>query len=121
MVLLRLVTGAFVATSAAAYGQSSLSPANTTAGTIMNCQSAFSDYRSFAEIEIASPKRGNSDAASLDGHMGQMMRDATPAMTMVFQVSDPALLDSVKVGDKVKFKGERIGGAFVVVDVQPAR
>jgi len=44
-----------------------------------------------------------------------------PAMTMVFQVKDPALLDSVKVGDKVKFKAEKIGGAFVVVDVQPAR
>lgn len=52
---------------------------------------------------------------------GEMPHLEMPAMTMVFQVKDPALLDSVKVGDKVKFKAEKIGGAFVVVDVQPAR
>ena len=31
-------------------------------------------------IEIASWKHANSDAATLGGHMGQMMRDAAPAM-----------------------------------------
>jgi len=46
----------------------------------MNYQSAFSDYRSFAEIEITSWKRANSDAANLGGHMGQMKQGAPPPM-----------------------------------------
>jgi Cu/Ag efflux protein CusF len=44
-----------------------------------------------------------------------------PGMTMVFQVKDPALLDKVKAGDKVKFKAEQAGSALVVTDIQPAK
>jgi Cu/Ag efflux protein CusF len=44
-----------------------------------------------------------------------------PAMTMVFQVKDPAMLDSVKAGDKVKFQAERIGGAFTVTLIEAAK
>lgn len=43
-----------------------------------------------------------------------------PAMTMLFQVKDPALLDKVKAGDKVKFRAEMIGGRVVVTDIQMA-
>ena len=41
-----------------------------------------------------------------------------PGMTMVFQVKDPAMLDKVKPGDKVKFSAERSGGAIVVTDIK---
>jgi Cu/Ag efflux protein CusF len=44
-----------------------------------------------------------------------------PGMTMVFQVRDVALLDAVKVGDKVRFHVEKQGGAFVVTDMQLAQ
>jgi len=44
-----------------------------------------------------------------------------PAMTMVFQVKDPAFLDKVKAGDKVKFQAEKVGGAFVVTQIEPAQ
>jgi len=44
-----------------------------------------------------------------------------PAMTMVFQVKDPAMLEKVKVGDKVKFRADKIGGAFTVVELEPVR
>ena len=40
------------------------------------------------------------------------------AMTMVFQVNDPALLDKVKAGDKVRFRAEQIKGAFVVTSME---
>jgi Cu/Ag efflux protein CusF len=40
-----------------------------------------------------------------------------PAMTMVFQVKDPALLDAVKPGDKVKFGVEMVGTAMVVTEI----
>ena len=44
-----------------------------------------------------------------------------PGMTMVFQVKDPAMLDKVKVGDKVKFSADKIGGAIVVTNIQPGK
>jgi len=37
-----------------------------------------------------------------------------PAMTMVFQVRDAALLDKVKAGDKVSFNAEKIPGGYAV-------
>ena len=40
-----------------------------------------------------------------------------PAMTMVFQVKNPALLDAVKAGDKVKFAVEMVGTAMVVTEI----
>jgi Cu/Ag efflux protein CusF len=44
-----------------------------------------------------------------------------PGMTMVFQVKDPAMLDTVKQGDKVRFKAERAGGAIVVTQIEAAK
>ena len=43
-----------------------------------------------------------------------------PAMTMVFRVKEPAMLDQVKAGDKVKFQAEKIGGAFTVTKIEQA-
>lgn len=43
-----------------------------------------------------------------------------PAMTMVFQVRDPAMLDRVKAGDKVRFRAQKEGGAFLVTTIEPA-
>ena len=44
-----------------------------------------------------------------------------PGMTMVFQVKDPAMVDRVKPGDKIRFKAEKLNGAIVVTDLQPAK
>lgn len=41
---------------------------------------------------------------------GEIKNLDMPGMTMVFQVKDVALLDPVKVGDKVKFVAEKAGG-----------
>jgi Cu/Ag efflux protein CusF len=37
-----------------------------------------------------------------------------PPMTMVFRVSDPKMLDSVAVGDKVRFAADKVGGNYTV-------
>ena len=42
-------------------------------------------------------------------------------MTMVYRVQDPAMLDRVKAGDKVKFEAENVGGAFTVTKIEPVR
>jgi len=43
-----------------------------------------------------------------------------PAMTMVFRVNDPALLDKVKSGDKIRFAADKVGGVLTVMRVEPA-
>ena len=86
------------------------------------------------------PKQATSPAAPLtpdlvDGEVRKVDKDAKkitlknadipnlemPAMTMVFQVKDPTMLDTVKVGDKVRFKAQKTGGAFVVTELQSAK
>jgi Cu/Ag efflux protein CusF len=44
-----------------------------------------------------------------------------PAMTMVFRVSDPAMLDGLKEGDKVRFSAERSGGTLNVTFIEPIK
>src|SRR5438067_13532656 len=44
-----------------------------------------------------------------------------PGMTMVFRVQEPALLDKVKEGDKVRFAADKVGGALTVTQIEPAK
>ncbi|MDM0052312.1 copper-binding protein [Variovorax sp. J22R115] len=44
-----------------------------------------------------------------------------PGMTMVFKVSDNALLDTVQTGDKVRFRAEMVDGKIVVTKLEAAR
>lgn len=44
-----------------------------------------------------------------------------PAMTMVFNVKDSAVLDKLKVGDKVRFKAVNEGGKYIVTDIEPSK
>ena len=37
-----------------------------------------------------------------------------PAMTMVFRAAEPAMLDRMQVGQKIRFQPERIDGQYVV-------
>ena len=43
-----------------------------------------------------------------------------PAMTMVFQVKEPAMLELVKAGDKIKFQAEKVEGAYTVTKIERA-
>ena len=47
--------------------------------------------------------------------------DMNEGMTMVFKAQDPAMLKSVKVGDKVKFEADRVNGRFTITKIQKAR
>ncbi len=41
-----------------------------------------------------------------------------PAMTMVFNARDKAMLEKVKVGDRVKFKAISEGGKFTITELR---
>lgn len=44
-----------------------------------------------------------------------------PAMTMVFQVADPAMLENFKAGDKVKFSADKTGSGYAVTKIEPEK
>ncbi|WP_428420395.1 copper-binding protein [Methylibium sp.] len=52
---------------------------------------------------------------------GEIKNLDIPPMSMVFQVSDPALLAKVKAGDKVRFTADKINGAYTVTSIEVAR
>lgn len=52
---------------------------------------------------------------------GEIKNLDMPPMTMVFQVKDPTMLEKVKAGDKVKFRADKINGAFTVVEMETVK
>ena len=44
-----------------------------------------------------------------------------PPMTMVFQVKDASVLETLKAGDKVRFVVQKSDTGFVVTDIQAAK
>ncbi len=47
--------------------------------------------------------------------------DMDEGMTMVFRVQDPAMLEKLKVGDKVKFDADRVNGQLTVTKIEKAK
>jgi Cu/Ag efflux protein CusF len=47
--------------------------------------------------------------------------DMEDGMTMVFRAQDPAMLQAVKAGDKIKFDAENVNGQFVVTKIQKSK
>jgi len=75
-----------------------------------------------AAVEFASGevRRIDKAAGKLTLRHGEIKALDMPPMTMVFQVIDATFLDRVKVGDKVRFRADQHGGAYRVIELQPA-
>ena len=65
-------------------------------------------------------RKVDKDAQKITVRHGPLTNLDMPAMTMVFQVKDAAMLDKVKTGDKVKFRAEKLGGAFTITQIDTA-
>lgn len=52
---------------------------------------------------------------------GPLAKLDMPPMTMVFRAADPAMLDKVKAGDKIRFVADRVGGVFTVTELELAQ
>lgn len=79
-----------------------------------------------ADIKVVQPqsdgeiKKVDKQAGKITVKHGPLVNLDMPAMTMVFKVKDPAMLEWVKAGDKVKFTVEKINGAFTITAMQAA-
>jgi Cu(I)/Ag(I) efflux system protein CusF len=63
-------------------------------------------------------KKIDKETGKLTIRHGELKNLGMQAMTMVFRAKDAAMLDQVKVGDKVKFAAERANGAITVVHLE---
>ena len=97
--------------------------------------SIFFSWALFADAHHAKDHGALADNAMTAGEVRKVDKDARkitikheplqnldmPAMTMVFQVKDPAMLDQVKAGDKVKFEAQKLNGAYTVTAIEKAK
>ena len=72
------------------------------------------------EMAEAEVRKIDKDAKKMTLKHGPIKSLDMPAMTMVFQIRDAALLDKAKVGDKILFSAEQREGAYVVIAIEPA-
>ena len=70
-----------------------------------------------AEGEI---RRVDKEARKITIKHGPLAKLDMPAMTMVFQVRDPAMLERVKPGDRIRFEAEKVAGGYAVTRMEPA-
>lgn len=96
----------------------------------MSAASADDEHHALTQAQASA-----TDAAMVDGEVKKIDKDAgkltikhgpltnldMPAMTMVFRVADPTMLEQVKAGDKIRFLAERKNGAITVTKLEAAK
>jgi Cu/Ag efflux protein CusF len=74
------------------------------------------------QLSAGEVRKVDKDANKLTIRHGPLPElDMPTPMTMVYQVKDPAMLDQVKAGDKIRFAAEKIGGQFTVIRIEPVK
>ena len=76
---------------------------------------------SAADMADGEVRKVDREAGKLTLRHGEIRNLDMPGMTMDFKVKEPALLDKVKVGDKVKFRAEKVAGGYVVTAIEAAK
>ncbi|HET9821245.1 MAG TPA: copper-binding protein [Burkholderiaceae bacterium] len=72
----------------------------------------------FADGEV---RKVDKAAGKLTLKHGEIPSLGMPPMAMVFSVKDKAWLDTLKAGDKVRFKAAVDNGQYVVTEIAPAK
>jgi len=65
-------------------------------------------------------RKVDKDAKKLTIKHGPIPSIDMPPMTMVYRVKDPAILDQVKAGDRIRFSADKIDGAYTVMSIEAA-
>ncbi len=113
MKLNRILLALAIAGASLAHAQSS-EPVDHAAH---HAQPAAGDQGLLSEGEV---RKVNREAGKLTLRHGPLSNLDMPAMTMVFTVADPKLLDGLNEGDKVRFTAGKQEGKFVVTAIEKA-
>ncbi|MEK6593671.1 MAG: copper-binding protein [Pseudomonadota bacterium] len=74
-----------------------------------------------AQMADGEVRRVDKDTKKITIKHGPLSNLNMPPMTMVFQVQDPAMLDQVKTGDKIRFNVDKVGGAYTITKIEIAK
>ena len=90
---------------------------------LLSAMLAFASIAAVAQTPVkdmteAEVRKVDKDAKKLTLKHGPIKNLDMPGMTMVFQVKDVALLDTLAVGDKIMVSVEQQQGAYVVTAVE---
>jgi Cu(I)/Ag(I) efflux system protein CusF len=96
-----LVAALILSSASSAYAQSAPATATVT------------DSMSSGEV-----KKVDKGAGKMTIKHGPLQNIGMDAMTMVFRVKDPAMLDQVKAGDKISFVAEEPNGQLTVTKLE---
>jgi Cu(I)/Ag(I) efflux system protein CusF len=88
------------------------------AGTTESAGARGTSSASAASMSEGEIKKIDKEAGKVTIKHGPLTNLDMPAMTMVFRVKDPAMLDQVKVGDKISFVADKVNGQITVTQVE---
>lgn len=71
-----------------------------------------------AQMTEGEIRKVDKEAGKMTIKHGELKSLGMPAMSMVFRVKEPAMLDQVKTGDKISFAADKIGGQLTVTQVR---
>lgn len=74
-----------------------------------------------ASLSDGEIKKVDKSAGKITIKHGPIENLGMPNMTMVFRAKDPAMLEQVKAGDKVKFAAEKNKGVYTVTQIEPQK
>ena len=84
-------------------------------------QSGAKSMDSTAPMSSGEVKKVDKSSGKVTIKHGPLDNLGMPAMTMVFRVKDPAMLDQMKEGDKINFVAGKVNGAITVIQTEPAK
>ena len=93
-------------------------PAAAQSASVDHSKMAMSPTQTMTDGEI---RKIDKDAGKVTIKHGEIKHMDMPPMTMVFAAGDKAMLDLVKVGDKVRFVAMQDKGRMVVTEIQAAK
>lgn len=70
------------------------------------------------DMSEAEVRKVDKDAARITLKHGEIKNLDMPPMTMVFHVKDKAVLDTLKAGDKIRFRAVNESGKYTVTEIQ---
>lgn len=73
-----------------------------------------------AELADGEIRKINKNTGKITVKHGEIKSVEMPPMTMVFGVSDKAMLEGLKEGDKVKFNVKQVGSNYTVTEIKKA-
>lgn len=78
-------------------------------------QVATTETADFSDAEV---RRVDKDAQKITLRHGPIPNLDMGDMTMVFRVVEPRWLDELKVGNKIRFKADKVGGLYTITNVE---